>query len=63
MNCYTGGAQRQRGVALIIALVLVALATILAWKISFQGYLERRRTTGFLAAEQAVQFGTGAEAQ
>jgi general secretion pathway protein K len=62
MNRYTGGAQRQRGVALIIALVLVALATILAWKITFPGYLERRRTTGFLAAEQAVQFGTGAEA-
>ncbi len=59
---YQGGAPRQRGVALIIALVLVALATILAWKISFQGYLERRRATGFLAAEQALQFGMGAEA-
>jgi general secretion pathway protein K len=56
------GPQRQRGVALIIALVLVALATILAWKISFQGYLERRRTAGFLAAEQAMHFGMGAEA-
>ena len=62
MSRYSGGARRQRGVALIIALVLVALATILAWKISFQGYLERRRSTGFLAAEQAVQFGDGAEA-
>src|SRR5580692_221374 len=62
MSRYHRGPQRQRGVALIIALVLVALATILAWKISFQGTLERRRTTGFLAAEQAVQFGAGAEA-
>jgi general secretion pathway protein K len=53
---------RQRGVALIIALILVSLATILAWKISFEGYLERRRSVGMLAAEQAVQFGLGAEA-
>ena len=52
----------QRGVALIIALVLVALATILAWKISFEGYLERRRSFGMLAAEQAMQFSLGAEA-
>ena len=62
MRRHHNGAQRQRGVALIIALILVALATILAWKISFQGYLERRRAVGFLAAEQALQFGVGAEA-
>jgi general secretion pathway protein K len=62
MKRHHGSPRRERGVALIIALILVALATILAWKISFQGYLERRRTTGFLAAEQAVQFGAGAEA-
>ncbi|MFI4889630.1 MAG: type II secretion system minor pseudopilin GspK [Steroidobacterales bacterium] len=62
MNGRAQGPQRQRGVALIIALVLVALATILAWKISFQGYLERRRTIGFVAAEQAMHFGLGAEA-
>ena len=55
-------AQRQRGVALIIALVLVALATVLATKLSFDGFLELRRTTGMLAAEQALHFGLGAEA-
>jgi general secretion pathway protein K len=54
--------RRQRGVALIIALVLVALATILAWKVGFDGYLERRRSVGMLAADQALQFGLGAEA-
>ncbi len=54
--------NRQRGVALIIALILVSLATILAWKVGYQGYLERRRSIGMLAAEQAVQFGFGAEA-
>jgi general secretion pathway protein K len=62
LNGHRHGRQRQRGVALIIALVLVALATILAWKISFQGYMERRRSTGFLGAEQAMHFGLGAEA-
>jgi len=54
--------HRQRGVALIIALVLVALATILATKLTFDGFLERRRAIGVMAAEQALQFGLGAEA-
>jgi general secretion pathway protein K len=52
----------QRGVALIIALILVALATILASKLTFEGFLERRRAIGVLAAEQALHFGMGAEA-
>jgi len=56
------GRRRQQGVALIIALILVALATILATKLSFDGWLERRRTLGVLAAEQALHFGLGAEA-
>jgi len=62
MKRFSGGGQKQRGVALIIALILVALATILATKLSFDGFLELRRTTGVLAAEQALQFGLGAEA-
>ncbi len=48
--------------ALIIALILVALATILATELSFDGWLERRRTIGIIATEQAYQFGLGAEA-
>jgi len=56
------GRRRQQGVALIIALILVALATILATKLSFDGWLEQRRTLGVLAAEQALQFAMGAEA-
>jgi len=56
------GRRKQQGVALIIALILVALATILATKLSFDGWLERRRTLGVLASEQAVHFGLGAEA-
>ena len=62
MRQFASGVRRQRGVALIIALILVALATILASKITFDGYLERQRTTGVLAVEQALQFGIGAEA-
>jgi general secretion pathway protein K len=54
--------RRQEGVALIIALVLVALATILATKLSFDGFMERQRTVGVLAGDQAMQFGFGAEA-
>jgi len=62
MRQYTLQRRRQRGVALIIALILVSLATILAWKISFDGYLERRRSIGMLAAEQSFEFALGAEA-
>jgi general secretion pathway protein K len=62
MKPFNAGPARQRGVALIIALILVALATILATKLSFDGFLELRRTTGVLAAEQALHFGMGAEA-
>jgi general secretion pathway protein K len=62
MKSFSGGGKKQRGVALLIALILVALATILATKLSFDGFLELRRTTGVLAAEQALQFGLGAEA-
>jgi general secretion pathway protein K len=56
------GRRGQRGVALIIALILVALATILATKLTFDGFLERRRAIGVMAAEQALHFGLGAEA-
>jgi general secretion pathway protein K len=57
-----GTRRGQRGVALIIALILVALAAILATKLTFDGWLERRRTVGVLATEQAWHFAMGAEA-
>jgi general secretion pathway protein K len=56
------GPRRQHGVALIIALILVALAAILATKLSFDGWIERRRTVSIMATEQAFHFGMGAEA-
>jgi general secretion pathway protein K len=58
----TPALQHQRGVALIIALVLVALAAILATKLTYDSWLERRRTTSVIAVEQAFHFGLGAEA-
>ena len=61
-NDFKAAPRRQRGVALLIALILVALATVLATKLTFDGFLERRRAVGVLAAEQALQFGMGAEA-
>jgi general secretion pathway protein K len=54
--------RAQRGVALIIALVLVALAAILATKLTFDGWIERRRAIGIFATEQAYHFAMGAEA-
>jgi general secretion pathway protein K len=58
----TPGPRREHGVALIIALILVALAAILATKLSFDGWIERRRTISIMATEQAFHFGMGAEA-
>jgi general secretion pathway protein K len=54
--------NRERGVALIIALILVALAAILATKLTYDGWLERRRAVGIIATEQAFHFSLGAEA-
>jgi len=62
MKQRTAMRSRQGGVALMIALILVALAAILATKLSFDGFMERQRTTGVLAGDQAAQFGLGAEA-
>jgi general secretion pathway protein K len=54
--------RRARGVALIIALVVVALATILATRIGAEGALDQRRGATLLAQEQAFQVALGAEA-
>ncbi len=54
--------RRSRGVALIIALVVVALATMLATRIGSQSALDQRRGATLLAQEQAFQVALGAEA-
>src|SRR5512136_2559014 len=52
----------QRGVALITAVLIVALATILAVNVSFRGFLDQRRSAALFALDQAFQIALGAEA-
>jgi len=53
---------RQRGVALITAVLIVALATMLAVKIGFDAYLDYRRAAGVYAFDQSFEVALGAEA-
>ena len=55
------GRRRQRGIAVITAMLVVTIATILAVEITWQTNLDLRRTEGLLAWEQARQIGLGAE--
>jgi general secretion pathway protein K len=52
----------QRGVALITAVLMVALATILAVEIGFAGYLDQRRSATLFALDQGFMVALGAEA-
>jgi general secretion pathway protein K len=52
----------QRGVALITAVLMVALATILAVNVSFRGMLDQRRTATLFALDQGFEIALGAEA-
>jgi general secretion pathway protein K len=54
--------KRQRGVALITAIVLVAIATILAVHIGTRAALDLRRTAGLVALDQGWHVALGAEA-
>jgi general secretion pathway protein K len=54
--------RAQRGIALLTAIVLVALATVLAVAIGFNTAMTARRATGSFAVEQGLQFALGAEA-
>jgi general secretion pathway protein K len=53
---------KQRGVALITAVLMVALATVLAVEIGFKGYLSQRRAMTVFALDQSYQVALGAEA-
>jgi len=55
-------ARRQRGVALLTALLVVALGTILATNLLWMSTLDQRRTAAILATDQALQYVLGAEA-
>src|SRR5579872_1258612 len=52
----------QRGIALITALVLVALATVLAASIGFASVMASRRASAVFGADQALLAAEGAEA-
>ena len=54
--------RRARGVALILALIVVAIATVIATRIGAEGALDQRRGATLLAQEQAFQVALGAEA-
>ena len=54
--------KQQRGVALITAVLIVALATILAVDVGFRGYLDQRRTANTFALDQSFQIALGGEA-
>jgi general secretion pathway protein K len=53
---------KQRGVALVTAILLVAIATGLATKLAWDNQLNLRRTESTLIQEQAKQIALGAEA-
>jgi general secretion pathway protein K len=55
-------AHRQRGVALLTAVVLVALATLTATAIAFNNAMTARRATAVFTATQAMLVAEGAEA-
>jgi general secretion pathway protein K len=54
--------RRQRGVALLTALLVVAVATVLATHLLWLSTLDQRRTAAALATDQALQYVLGAEA-
>lgn len=54
--------MRQRGVALITAVVLVAIATVLAARVGTEAALDLRRTAGIGALNQGWHVAMGAEA-
>lgn len=54
--------RTQRGVALITAIVLVAIATVIAVHLGTRASLDLRRTAGLLALEQGWHVALGAEA-
>lgn len=56
------GRSRQRGVALITAVLIVALATILAVNVAFKGVLDQRRSANLFGIDQAYEIALGAEA-
>jgi len=56
------GVRRQRGVAMMVAILLVAFGTILAAAIGFKGAMAARRSTANMAVDQSLLVAEAAEA-
>jgi len=54
--------RRERGVALLTAILVVAVGTLLATNLLWLSTLDQQRTAGAMAADQALQYALGAEA-
>ncbi|MDY6946615.1 MAG: type II secretion system minor pseudopilin GspK [Pseudomonadota bacterium] len=54
--------RHQRGVALVMAVLIMALATILAAEVGFRGYLDQRRTMNAFSLDQSFEVALGGEA-
>ena len=54
--------RAQRGVALIVAILLVALGTIIAATVAYENAMAARRSTGTFAFDQSIMIAEGAEA-
>ena len=54
--------RRQRGVALITAILVVALATAVAASLTWDLFLDQRRAFGRIAVDQGLMYSLGAEA-
>jgi general secretion pathway protein K len=54
--------RRQRGVAVLTAVLIVAIGTIIGVNLMWQATLDQRRTEAALAADQGLMFVQGAEA-
>lgn len=58
---HSGARVRQRGVALITALLIAALISIVTYNLAFESTMDARRTMVLLYRDQAVQVALGAE--
>lgn len=54
--------RKQRGVALLVAILLVAIGTVLAASIAYDSAMVARRGIAILAMDQSLMVATGAEA-
>lgn len=61
LRCGAWG-HRQRGVAVLTAMLVVTVGTILAVNLMWQAQLDQRRTAAALAADQGLMYAQGAEA-